>query len=93
VTEAFEREAHAAARQLPDQWHAALFYLTGEVVRQALAERGIAYEPYVYANGLFERAWPQLRAPLELHWRPYVDGQVALNEAVRQVVASVPSNR
>lgn len=93
VEAAFDREAQAATRQLPDLWHAALFYLTGEVVRQALAERGIAYVPYVYANGLFERAWPQLRAPLEQHWRPYVDGQVALDEAVRQVVAAVPGER
>jgi hypothetical protein len=90
VEQAFEREAQAAARQLPDLWHAALFYLTGEVVRQALDARGIAYVPYVYANGLFERAWPKLRAPLELHWQPYVDGQVALDAAVRQVVAAVP---
>lgn len=93
VEQAFEREAQAAARQLPDLWHAALFYLTGEVVRQALAERGIEYVPYVYANGLFERAWPQLRAPLETHWRPYVDGQIGLDEAVRRVVAAVPSGR
>jgi hypothetical protein len=91
VEKAFDREAQAAAKQLPDLWHAALFYLTGEVVRQALAERGVAYVPYVYANGLFERAWPQMREPLEQSWRPYVDGQVALDAAVRQVVAAVPS--
>lgn len=93
VEQAFEREAQAAAKQLPVLWHAALFYLTGEVVRQALAARGIEYVPYVYANGLFERGWPQLRVPLETHWRPYVDGQIALDEAVRRVVAAAPSER
>lgn len=73
--------------------HPLLASIAREVVREALAARGIAYVPYVYASGLFERGWPQLRAPLETHWRPYVDGQIALVEAVRQVMAAVPSGR
>jgi len=42
-------------------WHVALFYMTGEVVRQALASRGIGYEPYLYKTGLFDRAWAHFR--------------------------------
>ena len=70
-------------------WHAALFYLTGEVVRQALAERGIAYEPYQYKTGLFDRVWPELRAPIESHWKPYVNGEVPRDVAIRNVVRAV----
>lgn len=70
-------------------WHAALFYLTGEVVRQALAQRGVAYEPYLYNTGLFDRAWPDLRAPIETHWKPYVNGEVPRDMAVRNVVRAI----
>ena len=70
-------------------WHVALFYLTGEVVRQALAQRGIAYEPYMYNTGLFDRAWPELRVPIETHWKPYVNGEVPRDVAVRNVVRAV----
>jgi len=70
-------------------WHVALFYLTGEVVRQALAQRGIAYEPYLYNTGLFDRAWPELRVPIETHWKPYVNGEVPRDVAIRNVVRAV----
>jgi hypothetical protein len=100
----FHESSHALARPLMDAfaaelrtqrkvsrhlWHAALFYLTGEVVRHALAERGIAYEPYQYKTGLFERAWPELRAPIETHWKPYVNGEVPREVAIRNVVRAV----
>lgn len=87
----FTDEARAAAKHLPLLWHAALFYLTGEVTRQALAARGVDYTPYLYANGLFERGWSRFRQPLETFWRPYIDGRVPLAEAVRQVVAAAPA--
>lgn len=70
-------------------WHVALFYSTGEVVRQTLASLGIAYEPYVYQMGLFERAWPQFKMPVETYWRPYVDGEISLSDAVKQVVTAI----
>lgn len=70
-------------------WHVALFYLTGEVMRQALAERGIPYEPYLYKTGLFERAWPELRAPIETHWKPYVNGEAPRDVAIRNVVSAL----
>jgi hypothetical protein len=90
VMEAFATETRARDKSLPTLWHAALFYLTGEVVRQELARRGTTYTPYLYATGLLERAWPRLREPLETHWRPYVDAQAPLEEAVRNVVAACP---
>ena len=70
-------------------WHAALFYSTGEVVRRALQERGIAYAPYVYQTGMFERAWPHFRAPIETHWKAYVDGTLPRDEAIKRIVADL----
>jgi hypothetical protein len=42
------------------------------------------------AAALFERAWPVLRAPIESSWRRDVDGECALDQAVREVVAASP---
>jgi hypothetical protein len=91
IQDAYDRETTAANKTLPVLWHVALFYLTGEVVRQALAARSIDYTPYLYATGLMERAWPQFKAPLDIHWRPYIDGKVDLNDAVKQVVTASPN--
>jgi hypothetical protein len=70
-------------------WHPALFYSTGEVVRQALESRGIAYVPYLYANGMLERSWPHFRAPIETHWKPFVDGKLTRDEAIKRLVADL----
>ena len=72
----------------PDFDHAMLFYTTGTAVKARLAERGIDYEPYVYTEGLFERAWPAYRGALERLWQPYVDGRVPMAEALKQLVAA-----
>jgi hypothetical protein len=80
------RTQRKVSRQL---WHVALFYLTGEVVQQALAERGIAYEPYLYKTGLFDRAWPELKPPIESYWKPYVNGDVPRDVAISNVVRAI----
>jgi len=69
----------AANKQPRDLWHVVLFYIAGEVTRQELAKHGIEYRPYLYATGLFDRAWPALRAPIEQEVRPFVDRQVTLD--------------
>jgi hypothetical protein len=70
-------------------WHPALFYSTGEVVRQALQSRGVAYVPYAYATGLFERSWGHFRAPIETHWKAFVDGTLARDEAIKRIVGDL----
>lgn len=79
------------AEQLPGTvWHPILFYTTGKVVQALLAEHGVTdYEPYMYREGLFERAWPELRQPLEQHWQPYLDGRVELDEAATRLLEAV----
>jgi len=67
-----------------------LFYTAGEVVRETLAARKIDYVAYLYSTGLFDRAWPQFRLPVEREWKPYVDGQVTLDQAVSRLIAAIP---
>jgi hypothetical protein len=88
LIDAFAVELRSQRKTSRDLWHVALFYMTGDVVRQTLASRGVAYEPYMYKTGLFNRAWPHLRTPIETHWKPYVDGQVSRQVAIRNVVAA-----
>jgi hypothetical protein len=54
-----------------DLWHVVLFYIAGEVTRQELAKVGVEYKPYLYAIGLFDRAWPRFRSPVETSVQPY----------------------
>jgi len=63
--------------------------MTGEVVRQTLATRGIVYEPYIYKTGLFDRAWSRFKAPIEIYWSQYVSGQASRDEAIKSVVAGI----
>jgi hypothetical protein len=67
-----------------------LFYITGEVTRQTLATRGIEYQPYLYATGLFTRAWPMFREPIEQTVRPFVDRQTDLAGMAKRLAASAP---
>ena len=89
IIEAFEAESKAQGKNTRDLWHVALFYLTGEVMKQALNARNIAYEPYLYKTGLFDRAWPQFKVPIETHWRQYIDGRVTRDVAIKAIVAAV----
>jgi hypothetical protein len=65
------------------------FYVTGQVVRDVLAARGISYSPYMYSTGLFDRAWSRYRATVERNWRPYVDGRITVDQAVTGTVAGL----
>ena len=89
LLQAFGAQLQAQGKTSRDLWHVALFYLTGEVVRQTLEARNIKYEPYLYKTGLFDRAWPQYKAAIETHWKPYVDGKMSRDDAIKNVVASI----
>lgn len=89
LIQAFSVELKAQGKSSRDLWHVALFYLTGEVVRQALEARNIRYEPYLYKTGLFDRAWPQYKVAIETHWKPYVDGKASRTDAIKNVVTAI----
>jgi hypothetical protein len=88
VEAAIERACQARAQPVPeDLWHALLFYTTGEIVRRHL--RG--YVPFAYKNQLYGRGsqWDVYERALEAHWQPYLDGLIARDAAIRDVVAAV----
>jgi hypothetical protein len=58
--------------------------------RQELAKNGIEYLPYLYATGLFDRAWPAFREPVERHVRPFIDGQVTLDRMTAELAQALP---
>lgn len=85
-----EREATAAGKPAGGLWHVVMFYLVGEVWRSELALRGVEYSPYMYATGLFDRAWGDLRGPVEIHLGPYLTGASDAGTAFRQLISSLP---
>jgi hypothetical protein len=87
---AVDSAAEAANKQPRDLWHVVLFYITGEVTRQQLAKNGIEYRPYLYATGLFDRAWPAFREPVERHVRPFVDEQITLERMAAELARALP---
>jgi hypothetical protein len=64
--------------------HAILFYTAGEVTRRALAKRGVVYKPV--ADEVAARAWKELIAPIERHWKPVIDGTVSREEALKALL-------
>lgn len=70
-------------------WHAVLFFITGEIVVRLFAERGVTYTPYLESTGLFDRAWPQFRAPITDAWTGYLDQRWDWDSACDRLAAAV----
>lgn len=70
-------------------WHVALFFITGQVVARLLAERGVAYTPYLESTGLFDQVWPQFRNPVTDAWTGYLDGRWDWDTACHRLAAAV----
>ena len=87
---ALRRAAEAQGIALPkDLWHAVLFFTAGHAAQAVIrALWNAPYEPYMYSQGLFTRAWPKWRAPLEQCWRPYLERERSLEQAAAQLVAA-----
>jgi len=69
-------------------WHVVQFYITGFALERILAARGIEYRKYLDSEGLFDRAWPQYRKPIEESWAPYVRGEITRAEAIARTAAA-----
>ena len=66
-------------------WHAILFYTSGELMRRALARRGVRnYQPVIL--GMYERGYRGFRQALETHWQSYLDGNISREAAIRQIL-------
>jgi len=77
----------AASLDLPvprDLWHAISFFTSGMVVEEAAAAAGARYTAYRVRRDVY----PQFDAVLEEHWKPYLDGEIDLDEAARRTIAA-----
>jgi hypothetical protein len=88
---ALRQAAKRRGIELPaDLWHAVLFYTAGDATKKSVREAwGEPYQPYLYTSGLFQRAWPTWREPLEQAWQPYLDGRSSLDQAADRLVALI----
>lgn len=68
-----------------DLWHMTIFYTSGHLTRQVLAEAGIDY-PQIYAEfaGIFERREDNIRAKaaLDAHWKAALEAGEGFEEAM-----------
>jgi hypothetical protein len=67
-------------------WHALLFYTSGELTRRVLAERGVTTYTPVIRIGMFDRQFKGFREVFDQHWRAWLDGKEARQEAMRAIV-------
>jgi hypothetical protein len=69
-----------------DLWHAITLYTTWKVAKRELG-RGDGYRPDVENAATFERnGWQRLFQALNRYWQPYLDGRVAFEAALRDLV-------
>ena len=91
LTRAAAQTGRTPARSL---WHALLFYTSGELTRRALAARGVTDYRMAIEGRLFDGPFKGMKEPFESHWRAWLDGTLARDEAIRRiVVATSPSGR
>lgn len=85
VSDAISQECQARHVNLPRPglWHAVLFFTAGYYVQ----ELNPGYVPYADKNGLWTRAWPTYRAPIEKDWQPRLQGKSSLQAAIANLVA------
>jgi hypothetical protein len=68
-------------------WHVAQFFVVGEVLKRTLAADAIAFSPYMYSTGLFDRAWSRFRLPIETQLNAYLDGKQSLQAALKAIAS------
>lgn len=90
VRQALDSAARAAGMPLPaDLWHVVLFHTTGETVRRALRDAGVAdYTPLL--REIYTRSpWRQFESAVDREWTPYVRGERSLTEAARRLLEAI----
>jgi hypothetical protein len=84
------REIDLAGQRLgrtphPQLWHAIQFHVTGELVRRALAARGVSYTPMVTGR-LWEGPFRGLQQAVTEGMAPRLEGRGTLQEAIDTIV-------
>lgn len=68
-------------------WHNIIFYTTGLVLEKYYAKEGKMFFPY-YVQMKFEDKFPDFKISVEAfkqYWDPYVNGQVNMDEALKNI--------
>lgn len=84
----FRVAARAQGKRMPrNPTHPFIFYTAGEVSRRLLRD----HVPYADATGLWQRSrdWAPMRALLQKHWQPWLDGTITLDEALRRIASEL----
>jgi len=81
--------------ELPrDAWHVVLFYTAGHAAVMTVEQQwGERYVQYLYAEGLFESAWPVYRAPIERWWAAWLRQEITLDAAALGLIRDVTTGR
>jgi hypothetical protein len=74
------QKKHVAGQQ--QLWHAVLFYITGKVVQNAYATKGIEHELYMVKNHVFTQGFSRYPTALD----PYLKGETDLGGAIEELV-------
>jgi hypothetical protein len=84
VSDALDKELRAQGKLFRRRRfdHAVIFYTAGELARRHLG----TYEPYAIRYGIYDRAWEGALPVLEQDWKPYLDGKIDFEAAVRAMV-------
>lgn len=92
VTEEIESQLQAKHRSGDSLWHAVQFYTVGDVVKSVYSRKGnIDYQTYGCLNGVYTRgSWPAYHAAIDAEWRPYLQGQVTMQQAISRMVDKMP---
>lgn len=87
IYEILDMEATKQHQTMPkDLWHVMIFYTAGEITRQQLQKAGIAYTPFAYMNGVYQRGWQDSLCMVEKDWQPYLDEKVTLEAALENII-------
>ena len=86
VNAGLKSRAQAAGKNLSrDVSHTILFYTVADTIRRLIPE----HIPYPDHYGVWDRGWTRYHELLKLHWQPYLDAKVTMDDALDRLVRAV----
>lgn len=69
-------------------WHSILFYSTGTIVKDALAQIGVNHELYIYRNNLASLSpdFKKLIDKVSTQWPLYMNKEISMDEALKKIL-------
>ena len=76
--------AQQGKRVPPGLSHAMIFYTSGAIVKEVIAD----HVPYAEKNGIWQRGNRAIKPLLDRYWLPYLRGQSTFDEAIAAILAA-----